>query len=67
VSEGGVAKARLVETGLASEDEIEIVSGVKAGEQVVVGPYRALSRELRDGKAVKLEEPGAAGKRGGRP
>jgi HlyD family secretion protein len=64
-AEGGVARARLVETGLASEDEIEIVSGVKPGEQVIVGPYRALSRELRDGTAVKQEEPGGA-KRGGR-
>ncbi|HET7755482.1 MAG TPA: efflux RND transporter periplasmic adaptor subunit [Anaeromyxobacteraceae bacterium] len=65
VAEDGVAKARLVEIGLASEDEIEIVSGVKPGEQIIVGPYRALSRELRDGKSVKQEEQGGA-KRGGR-
>jgi HlyD family secretion protein len=64
-NEGGVARVRLVETGLASEDEIEIVSGVKPGEQIIVGPYRALSRELREGRAVKLEEPATA-KAGGR-
>jgi len=63
VVENGVAKARLVETGLASESEIEITSGLKAGEQIVEGPYRVLSRDLADGKPVKeLKEGGPGGK-----
>ena len=57
VVEGGVAKARPVETGLADESAIEIVSGLKAGERIVEGPYKALSRELRTGKPVKEEKP----------
>ncbi len=52
VVQDGKARVRAVETGLASESEIEIVSGLKAGETVVEGPYRVLSRELADGKAV---------------
>jgi HlyD family secretion protein len=64
VLDGGVAKLRPVETGLASDTEIEIVSGVKEGEKVVEGPYRVLSRELADGKAVTEETPGAKGKKG---
>jgi HlyD family secretion protein len=65
VVEGGVAKARAVETGLASENEIEIVSGLKEGEKVVEGPYRVLSRELAEGKAVVEEELGKGpGKKG---
>ncbi len=55
--EKGVARARPVETGLASETEIEILSGVKKGELVVEGPYKTLSRELRDGRAVKYAPP----------
>jgi HlyD family secretion protein len=62
VIEDGVARIRPVETGLASETEIEIVSGLKEGEKVVEGPYRVLSRELADGKAVTEEVPGAKGK-----
>ena len=31
--------------------------GVKEGEVVVEGPYRLLSRDLADGKKVKVEEP----------
>jgi HlyD family secretion protein len=55
----------VVETGLASETEIEIVSGVKDGDQLVAGPYRLLSRELRDGKRVEQakEEPAKGEKR----
>lgn len=53
VIEDGVAKIRRVETGLASDTELEIVTGLKAGERVVEGPYRVLSRELSDGKHVK--------------
>lgn len=52
VLDGGKARVRPVETGLASESEIEITSGLRDGEQVVEGPYRILSRELSDGKAV---------------
>jgi HlyD family secretion protein len=59
VVEDGVAKVRPVETGLASDTEIELVSGVKEGEQVVDGPYRVLSKDLADGKKVTVEKPGS--------
>lgn len=62
VVEGGVARARPVETGLADESSIEIVAGVKEGEQVVEGPYKALSRELKTGQRVKQAEPDRGGK-----
>jgi HlyD family secretion protein len=61
VVDGGVAKVREVETGLASDTEIEIVKGLGEGEKVVEGPYRVLSRELADGKPVTEEAPGAKG------
>jgi HlyD family secretion protein len=57
VVEDGKARVRRVETGLASENDIELVSGVKEGEVIVEGPYKLLSRELADGKAVKTEKP----------
>ncbi len=50
-----VARVRRVETGLADENQIEIVSGIKEGETVIEGPYRILARELQDGRAVKRE------------
>jgi HlyD family secretion protein len=64
VVKDGKARVREVETGLASESEIEITSGLEAGEQVVEGPYRILSRDLTDGRAVTEEQPGQKGKKG---
>jgi len=64
VVEDGKARVRRVETGLASENEIEILSGLQEGDRVVEGPYKVLSRELSDGRAVKLDkasEKGGAG------
>ena len=57
VVEGGKAIVRRVETGLASENDIELTSGVKEGDVVVEGPYKLLSRDLADGKPVKEEKP----------
>ena len=62
VVEDGAAKVRQVETGLASDTEIEITSGLKAGEKVVEGPYKALSKELADG----AHGEGGAARRQGR-
>jgi HlyD family secretion protein len=67
VMEGEVARVRQVETGLASDTEIEIVSGLSAGEKVVEGPYRVLSRELAEGKRIEEQKPDAPGARKGSP
>lgn len=62
----GKAKVNSVKTGISDDNYIEIVSGLKGDEDVVSGSYRAISRELEDGKLVKVEnkkntssEPGA--------
>jgi len=55
VVEDGVAHRRVVETGISTVTEVEIVSGLSAGETVVTGPFRTL-RDLEDGDPVHLEE-----------
>jgi len=64
VIEKGAARVRRVETGLASETEIEITSGLSEGEELVEGPYRVLSRELSDGKPVIDQQTGQGRKKG---
>lgn len=64
VIEDGVARLRAVETGLASEADLEITTGLAAGEKVVEGPYRVLSREIADGRRVTEEPPGGKGTKG---
>jgi len=51
VATNGIAQLRLVKTGKRIGDEIELLSGVEAGERVVVEG----APELRDGQAVRAE------------
>ena len=50
----GVAEARQVTTGIQGENHIEVLSGLSDGDQVVVGSYRAISRDLTHGARVKV-------------
>lgn len=45
---------RQVTTGIQDDNNIQITSGLKAGESVVSGPYTAVSRTLENGKKVKV-------------
>ncbi len=50
---GGVAVFRPVSTGLVGDLKIEITNGLKLGESVIIGPFKAL-RELKDGDPVRI-------------
>ncbi|MBN2360396.1 MAG: efflux RND transporter periplasmic adaptor subunit [Deltaproteobacteria bacterium] len=63
VGSDDVARARKVKTGIASNTEIEILDGIAADERVVEGPYRTLSKDLKDGDRVREAKP--AGRPGG--
>lgn len=56
VVENGKARQQPVKTGISDETHVEILVGLKAGAQVVTGPYRAL-RDLQDGEAVQISTP----------
>lgn len=49
----GVAKQKEIKTGIQDNDYIEIKSGVGKGEEVISGPYSAVSKTLREGTKVK--------------
>ena len=50
----GKAVARQVKTGIQSDDLIEILEGVKEGEEIVTGSYRAISKDLMNGAVVTI-------------
>lgn len=56
VVENGKTVQRQVKTGISDETRVELLSGVKAGEKVVTGPYRSL-RDLEGGETVKITTP----------
>ena len=45
-----------VKTGIQDDENIEILSGLQEGEEVVAGPYSAISRKLKAGMQVRLED-----------
>lgn len=47
------AKIREVSTGIQDNTYIEIISGLKEGEEIITGPYRAVSQTLKPGDDVK--------------
>jgi HlyD family secretion protein len=55
LKEGDKAKMVQVETGISDGGYIEIKNGVKQGQTVVSGNFRAISRELEDGSLIKID------------
>lgn len=60
VEEGNLAKMVEVKTGISDDAYMEIKSGLKEGQMVISGPYKAISKELNDSTKVKITN-----KRGG--
>lgn len=54
--EGGKARFQPVRTGLVGDLSIEVLSGLRGGETVITGPFKAL-RTLNPGDAVQIEKP----------
>jgi len=50
----GRAHARQVKTGIQSETHIEISDGLADEDDVVIGNYRAISRDLEDNSMVAV-------------
>jgi HlyD family secretion protein len=56
VYENGIAKKRVVKTGIQDTKFIHVISGLKEGDEVIVAPYEAISFKLTDGMKVKKTE-----------
>ena len=55
VVEKGKAVAKQVETGIQSDDLIEVLKGLDEGAEVVSGSYRAISKDLENGAVVAID------------
>jgi HlyD family secretion protein len=52
VKNGDKAKIRIVKTGIQDDTNIEIISGLKKGDEVIIGPYNTVSKDLNSGDKV---------------
>lgn len=50
------AKMVIVKTGIQDDEYIEVLEGLKPDEKVITGPYNSISKDLKPGDKVKLEE-----------
>ena len=57
VKVGDTVKMVRVGTGIADDNYLQIVSGLKAGDLVVSGPYTAISKDLKEGSKIEIEKP----------
>ncbi|MFZ5948264.1 MAG: efflux RND transporter periplasmic adaptor subunit [Stygiobacter sp.] len=55
LAQDGKAKMVEVKTGISDDSYIEIINGLKGGEDVISGPYKAISKELEDGVKISLQ------------
>jgi len=53
--DAGTAKTEKVKTGISDDSYIEILEGVTEGQEVIKGSFKAISKELEDGKKVLVD------------
>jgi HlyD family secretion protein len=63
VNAAGKAVPREVKTGISDFENIEVISGLKLGEQIISGPFIAVSKRLKDGTLVIKRDPSKAKKK----
>jgi HlyD family secretion protein len=62
VIKNGKAVLTPVKTGISDFQNIEITSGISAGTQVASGPFRAVSKTLKDGTSVVVKDAASLSK-----
>ena len=58
INDKGIAKKREVKTGITdtSAGMIEVISGLKDGEEIISGPFLEVSKKLMDGDKITLKK-----------
>lgn len=60
VKVGDKVQLRIVTTGIQDDTYIEVLTGLKAGETIVVGPYSVVTKELNPGDMVTVKSKSEA-------
>ena len=53
---GGKAKLKVVKTGIQDDTNIEIISGLVEGDEIITGPYNMVSKTLKPGDKIKNKD-----------
>ncbi|MGK0407187.1 MAG: HlyD family secretion protein [Roseivirga sp.] len=55
VNKEGKAELRVVKTGIQNDENIVITEGLSEDEEIIIGPYSAVSKHLSNGKMIKAK------------
>lgn len=55
VKQGNKAVLRVITTGVQDDTNIEVLSGLKAGDEVITGPYTLVTKELNPNDVVRVK------------
>jgi HlyD family secretion protein len=58
VNDNGSAKMVEVVTGISDYDNIEIISGLEEGQEVISGPFFVVSKRIKDGDLIESTKQG---------
>ena len=53
VNDAGTAKMVVVKTGISDYDNIEILEGIKEGDEIISGPFLIVSKTIKNGDLVE--------------
>ncbi len=53
---GDTVSQKIVQTGIQDDEYIEIKSGINLDDEIVTGPYKTISRKLKNGSKVKVKD-----------
>lgn len=56
VKNGDKAEIRIIKTGIQDDSNIEVITGLKKGDVVIIGPYTTVSKDLNSGDKVKISD-----------
>ncbi len=56
VNNHGKAKIKVVETGIQDDNNIEIIKGLKEGDEIITGPYNLVSKKLQNGDEIRVKK-----------
>jgi len=57
VKVGDKAKIRVIKTGIQDDTNIEVISGLKKGETIIIGPYTTVTKDLNSGDRIVVRNP----------
>jgi len=56
VKNGDKAKLKVVTTGIQDDSNIEILTGLDEGEEIITGPYNLVTKTLKTGDRVEIKD-----------